>query len=127
MEAAQWILATVKAFLPPNKYEVEDADEDSDTTYTALSSAIFSLPPVDGTFSNQFPDYTPGQRVLAVYPGTTVFYHTTVIDGPKKYTPQGPRTVSNAKAEKSYKVKFDEDEDNIRTVPAHLVFAPPGQ
>ena len=43
-----------------------------------------------------------------------------IIDGNGK-------TVSNAKAEKSYKVKFDEDEDNIRTVPAHLVFAPPGQ
>lgn len=38
-----------------------------------------------------------------------------------------PKTVSNAKAERSYKVKFDEDEDNIRIVPAHLVFAPPSE
>jgi len=101
---------------------VEDADEDSDTTYTALYSAIFPLPPADGSSSGQLPDYPQGQRVLAVYPGTTVFYHTIVHDGPKK---SGPRTASNAKAERQYKVMFDEDEGNIRTVPAHLVFAPP--
>jgi len=57
-------------------------------------------------------------HVLPAFNGLTGY--TFIVDGNGK-------TVSNAKAEKSYKVKFDEDEDNIRIVPAHLVFAPPGQ
>jgi len=123
---SQWILAIVKRFIPPNKYEVEDADEEG-VTYTTTMTSLIALPDPDApasSSSNAFPEYAPGVKVLGMFPDTTVFYRSTIVEGPKRYPAGGgARTVSSAKAERSYRIKFEDDGGQIRTVPAHFVVA----
>ncbi|KAF8301469.1 hypothetical protein DL93DRAFT_2090695 [Clavulina sp. PMI_390] len=124
MEEAQWILAKVRSYEGQNKYKVEDADDESPATYSATASQICPLPAADSYGPTaQFPDFPASSRVLAVYPGTTVFYGSVVVEPPRKSGP--PSRAANVKVERMYKVKFDDDEDTIQNVPAHLVFASP--
>jgi len=126
MSESQWILAVVKRFIPPNKYEVEDADEEG-VAYTTTMASLIALPDPDApvsSSSNAFPEYPAGLMVLGMFPDTTVFYRSTIVEGPKRYPAGGgARTVSSAKAERSYKIKFEDDGGQIRIVPAHFVVA----
>jgi hypothetical protein len=55
--------------------------------YTGPASNVIALPPQDGTSSSAFPDYPPGHKVLGMFPDTTVFYKSSIIEGPKRYPP----------------------------------------
>ncbi|KAI9307270.1 SGF29 tudor-like domain-containing protein, partial [Cunninghamella echinulata] len=104
----EWILAVVLNFHPDkNKYQVEDVEQDEygqKQKYTLQPRNVIPIPTAGD------PDFLPeihvGQDVLALYPGTTCFYRATVAQTPNKDMNQP----------KSYKVKFEDDNNEIKTV-----------
>jgi len=121
---SQWILVKFKRQLSAKLCEVEDADEEG-ALYHAGSDSLFVLP--DPSLPNSFPDYPQGTRVLGLYPDTTSFYRATILEGPKRFPAGGgARTVAQTKADKSYKVRFDDDTAPSCIIPAFLVMKIPG-
>lgn len=122
---SQWILVKFKRQISAKLCEVEDADEEGALYHAGLDSLIL-LP--DPSFPNLFPDYPSGTRVLGLYPDTTSFYRATILEGPRRFPAGGgARTVAQAKADKSYKVRFDDDTAPSCIIPAFLVMPiPPG-
>jgi len=107
-----WILARIVRYLrDKKKYEVEDEDPGEDENnpvrkhFTLSTSCVVPLPRGDGTD----PEYPKDSLVFAVFPNTTTFYTAIVAASPKK------------KRNGEYLLKFFDDEDVIRKVPAVYV------
>lgn len=128
-EETDWLKATVLSFSKStNSYTVQDDDDDgTDGTYKAGMDNILPLPTSLATMPAS--DYPPNTRVLAMYPDTSCFYGATVKSG-------GPGLTRNSNIAKlikkeaelldaKYALEFDDDNGEIRHVPAWLVVQPP--
>ncbi|EJD50702.1 hypothetical protein AURDEDRAFT_111917 [Auricularia subglabra TFB-10046 SS5] len=117
---AEWILARVIKVLDPNNYVVQDADPEAPAPppeYPTTRQSMLPLPDMESKDPfRDVPAFLPGQTVLALYPETTSFYRAQIISG-------GPRD-RNAGANKNsatYRLKFDDDEDQEKLVSAQWV------
>ncbi|KAJ2712324.1 hypothetical protein H4R19_002813 [Coemansia spiralis] len=151
-QAEEWILATVLSYnADKNRYTVQDYELDSAErpTYTLSPRLVLYVTEPLGTASSARrrapwdraarPELGRGLRLLALYPGTTVFYHCTVVVPPSLNTalsgvilppvrgvPMGPPDVGptappDPATNPMYRVQFDDDGDRQVNVPAHLV------
>jgi hypothetical protein len=67
------------------------------SAYPATMASLIALPDPDApasSSSNAFPEYPPGQMVLGMFPDTTVFYRSTIVEGPKRFSAGGGARVS---------------------------------
>lgn len=128
-EEADWLKATVLTFSKSaNQYTVQDDDDPGpEGTYKAGMENIIPLPISLPTMPAT--DYAPGRRVLAMYPDTSCFYGAIVKSG-------GPGLTRNSNIAKllkkeaelleaKYSLEFDDDNGEIRQVPAWLVVQAP--
>jgi len=91
----EWILATVlKYFDKRQVYKVEDSDETAmkRDDYEVLREGVIPLPYRGAQFKK-------GERVLAMYPGTTTFYPATIC-----------RIMKRSLLSWEYALQFDGDE-----------------
>ncbi|EST09852.1 SGF29 tudor-like domain protein [Kalmanozyma brasiliensis GHG001] len=129
-EEADWLKASVLSFAKStNEYTVQDDDEPGpEGTYKVGMENIIPLPISLQTMPAS--DYSAGSRVLGMYPDTSCFYGATVKSG-------GPGLTRNANLAKlikkeaelleaKYLLEFDDDNGEIRQVPAWLVVQGPG-
>ncbi|SNX81537.1 uncharacterized protein MEPE_00242 [Melanopsichium pennsylvanicum] len=129
-EESDWLKASVLSYAKStNEYTVQDDDEPGpEGTYKVGMDNIIPLPVSLQTMPAQ--DYQPGSRVLGMYPDTSCFYGATVKSG-------GPGLSRNANLTKlmkkeaelleaKYNLEFDDDNGEIRQVPAWLVVQSPG-
>ncbi|SAM71326.1 uncharacterized protein UBRO_00356 [Ustilago bromivora] len=129
-EESDWLKASVLSYAKPsNEYTVQDDDEPGpEGTYKVGMDNIIPLPVSLQTMPAS--DYPPGSRVLGMYPDTSCFYGATVKSG-------GPGLSRNANLAKlikkeaemleaKYNLEFDDDNGEIRQVPAWLVVQGPG-
>ncbi|GHP07401.1 hypothetical protein PPROV_000614300 [Pycnococcus provasolii] len=127
--SVQWILARIQRIhqMPDGGTSLEVVDDealqagDEHSTYLVKRDAAVSLPRSNEVKAG-YPNHQPGSLVLAVYPGTTVFYRATVVAAARK-------TKGGAYGE--YQLEFDDDTEEgsteipKRTVPfRHVVAAP---
>jgi len=121
-----WIYAKINKVLGPDQYEVLDLDETEDgvaaARYVTDSKSIVPLPEPG---QKQHVDYPVGRVVMGLYPDTSCFYKATVVSRPRDPVP-GTRTVPSNKVAPTYKLRFEDDDDQVRSVPAELVFQYPG-
>ncbi|XP_022928184.1 uncharacterized protein LOC111435081 [Cucurbita moschata] len=123
-EKDEWFIVKVMHFDKETKlFEVldeEPGDEDEgggQRKYKLPMSAIIPFPKRNDP--STVPEFLPGRRVLAVYPGTTALYRATVVNGHRK------------RKTDDYVLEFDDDEEDgsstlpQRTVPFHKVVALP--
>ncbi|KAK0558756.1 hypothetical protein OC844_004898 [Tilletia horrida] len=126
-----WIMATVEECInnDRNRYVVRDLEDEGQAaaaTWNTTLKAIVPLPENIATLPAH--DYTPGAQVMALYPDTTCFYRATVVSGGP-----GLHKLTAAKAAKkeqdllnaSYKLIFEDDGDDIKSIPAFLVVERP--
>lgn len=129
-EESDWLKASVTSYSKStNQYTVQDDDEPGpEGTYKVGMENIIPLPISLQTMPAS--DYSPGSRVLGMYPDTSCFYGATVKSG-------GPGLTRNANLAKlmkkeaelleaKYNLEFDDDNGEIRQVPAWLVVQGPG-
>ncbi|SPO19873.1 uncharacterized protein UTRI_00269_B [Ustilago trichophora] len=129
-EESDWLKASVLSYTKSsNEYTVQDDDEPGpEGTYKVAMDNIIPLPISLQTMPAA--DYPPGSRVLGMYPDTSCFYGATVKSG-------GPGLSRNANLAKlikkepelleaKYNLEFDDDNGEIRQVPAWLVVQGPG-
>ena len=129
-EESDWLKASVLSYAKStNQYTVQDDDEPGpEGTYKVGMDNIIPLPISLQTMPAS--DYPPGSRVLGMYPDTSCFYGATVKSG-------GPGLTRNANLAKlikkeaelleaKYNLEFDDDNGEIRQVPAWLVVQSPG-
>ncbi|SPO20792.1 uncharacterized protein UTRI_00269 [Ustilago trichophora] len=129
-EESDWLKASVLSYAKSsNEYTVQDDDEPGpEGTYKVGMDNIIPLPISLHTMPAA--DYPPGSRVLGMYPDTSCFYGATVKSG-------GPGLSRNANLAKlmkkepelleaKYNLEFDDDNGEIRQVPAWLVVQGPG-
>ncbi|KAK4051354.1 hypothetical protein OIV83_002838 [Microbotryomycetes sp. JL201] len=122
----EWILAVIVNSIDKNRYTVQDIDYDPTSQapdggkYNTTLKSIIPLP--DKRIPSSFPefDFHPGTNVLALYPDTTSFYRAVVQSGPAPATGQAKKTK-----DKYYKVKFEDDDDNVREIAQELVVEVP--
>ncbi|ORY98969.1 SGF29 tudor-like domain-domain-containing protein [Syncephalastrum racemosum] len=120
-KSEEWILAVVLGFQPDkNKYFVEDVDQDETGKKQQVSlyfgrRNIIPIPDrKDEAIATNHSDFPVGQKVLALYPGTTCFYRATVIVPPIKNEDINFST--------HYRVRFDDDNDDAKYVmPEHVL------
>ncbi|KAK4057187.1 hypothetical protein OIO90_001682 [Microbotryomycetes sp. JL221] len=123
-----WILAVVIASLDKNRYTVQDIDFDPTNPtpdggkYNTTLKSLIPLP--DRRFSTSYPDFDfqSGTNVLALYPETTSFYRAVVQSGPAPLTSLPKKSKDK---DKYYKVKFEDDNDNVQEVAQELVVEVP--
>ncbi|KAG9043798.1 hypothetical protein FS837_009116 [Tulasnella sp. UAMH 9824] len=131
-----WILVTVKRCIgnDQKKYEVEDEDQEDrkpgepGKVYKTTLKNLLPLPdpnaaPDSPSHLNAYDEFPAGRSVLAQYPDTSCFYNAVVVSGPKD--PQ--RVPGQPKNAPVYRLKFEDDDDQIRVVDAHLVVEAPPQ
>lgn len=129
-EESDWLKASVLSYAKSsNEYTVQDDDEPGpEGTYKVAMNNIIPLPISLHTMPAA--DYPPGSRVFGMYPDTSCFYGATVKSG-------GPGLSRNANLAKlmkkeqelleaKYNLEFDDDNGEIRQVPAWLVVQGPG-
>ncbi|KAI0322410.1 SGF29 tudor-like domain-containing protein [Amylostereum chailletii] len=125
-----WILAKVLRSInqDKNRYEVEDAEPDKFPApkYKTTLRAILPLPDPDApanspTHPSAYPQFPTGTTVLGLYPETSCFYRAQVIA-----TPRDIRNPANSKMGAMYQLKFEDDEDQLHLVAAHMVVEWPG-
>ncbi|KAG8916358.1 hypothetical protein FRC01_003212, partial [Tulasnella sp. 417] len=131
-----WILVTVKRCIgnDRNKYEVEDEDQEDrkpgepGKVYKTTLKNLLPLPdpaaaPDSPSHLNAYDEFPSGRGVLAQYPDTSCFYNAVVVSGPRdsQRVPGQPKNVP------VYRLKFEDDDDQIRVVDAHLVVEAPPQ
>ncbi|KAF9534473.1 SGF29 tudor-like domain-containing protein [Crepidotus variabilis] len=117
-----WIMAIVVKYLGVDKngykYTVQDAEPQDDgqpgATYTAYGKSILPLPDVHaapGTPAHigQYREFPVGSMVMAMYPDTSCFYRAEVVAFDRSIT------------KPIYKVKFDDDDDQVHDVQVYLV------
>jgi len=117
-----WIRAIVQGYTPGARptYSVEDADPGDPENpivvrkrYPLEPKKIVPTPTLEQIPLSKRREFGQGERVLAIFPGTTVFYPSYVVAGPKK------------RKDDEYLLEFDEDEGEQRTVNARWVIPPP--
>ncbi|KAJ2156967.1 hypothetical protein GGF46_004838 [Coemansia sp. RSA 552] len=141
----EWILATVLGFSSErNRYTVQDYDVESGErpTYVLGPRSVVYVSSDPRLGARRVRDDTrtlgTGQRVLALYPRTTVFYQCTVVLPPSlnAASPPDPHAAlvfapgvppaparPDPRSNPMYRVRFDDDDDKEVDVPAHLVIA----
>jgi len=111
-----WILASIRSYLAErDKYEVMDEDagdeknEPLKKVYTLDATKIVPLPSLQDVPLTVRRQFARNEKVLAIYPGTTVLYPSIVIQAPRK-------TKTD-----DYVLLFDDDEGQNRIVNATYV------
>ncbi|KAJ2776198.1 hypothetical protein H4R18_005793 [Coemansia javaensis] len=149
----EWILATVLSYSGERgRYTVQDYDLDSASrpTYVLPPRLVLYVTEPAGRARRATPwdraarpELPRGTRVLALYPGTTVFYECSVVVPPALNAalvgvllppvpgvPMGPPDAADGApphpaANPMYRVQFDDDGGREVNVPAHLVIPLP--
>ncbi|CAD6983870.1 unnamed protein product [Tilletia controversa] len=130
-EGETWIMATVEECInnDRNRYvvrDLEDEDQTAPATWNTTLKAIVPLPETVQTLPSH--DYTSGSQVMALYPDTTCFYRATIVSGGP-----GLQKMTATKAAKKeqdllnapYKLVFEDDGEDVKSVPAFLVVERP--
>ncbi|KAG8831894.1 hypothetical protein FRC17_002389 [Serendipita sp. 399] len=128
-----WILATVFKH-EKNRYIVQDVESETGELpkYTTNIRSLIPLPIADVPPSNPnhldaYPEYKSGSTVLALFPDTTSFYKAVVVASPKEILASGTRSTPAAtKAVPCYEVRFEDDDDQVRSISAEEVIEFPG-
>ncbi|KAI0032564.1 SGF29 tudor-like domain-containing protein [Vararia minispora EC-137] len=130
-EDTTWILAKVVRCInqDKNRYEVQDIEPQDDghsACYKTTLRALLPLPELDvspnsPTHLNAYHEFPPGSTVLALYPDTSCFYRAEVLGSPSS-TGRNP----GAKIIPTYKLRFEDDDDQEHTVSAQFVVEWPG-
>lgn len=129
----EWILAVVTKCInqDKNRYEVQDPEPQEDgqpgQCYNTTLRAIIPLPdpnapPESATHLNAYPEFLAGSTVMALYPDTSCFYRAEVIASPSDMQPAGRTGPSS----RTYKLKFEDDDDQEHIVSAQWVVEWPG-
>eukprot|EP00656_Telonema_subtile_P001418 TRINITY_DN10639_c0_g1_i1.p1 TRINITY_DN10639_c0_g1~~TRINITY_DN10639_c0_g1_i1.p1 ORF type:complete len:261 (+),score=48.95 TRINITY_DN10639_c0_g1_i1:200-982(+) len=101
-----WILASVMEYVhATKKYRIKDEDptEACSPEYLAPWKNVVSL-------EDERSILPAGEKVLAIYPDSTIFYHATVVKGPAHH-------------DDDYTLFFDGDQSQVRMVNGHYVFS----
>jgi len=101
-----WILASVMEYVhSTRKYRIKDDDpsESFSPEYLAPWKNVVCL-------SDEREIIEAGGKVLAIYPDSTIFYHATVVKAPIDH-------------DDDYTLYFDGDQQQVRMVNGHYVFA----
>jgi len=127
VESDTWILAIITKCInaDKNRYEVRDPEPQengANSLYNTTLRSIIPLPdpnaPRDSPSSLfAYHEFTKGSTVMALYPDTSTFYRAQVIASPRDLP---GRTVS------SYKLKFEDDDNQEHLVAAEYVVEWPG-
>ncbi|THH11166.1 hypothetical protein EW145_g833 [Phellinidium pouzarii] len=131
-EASTWILAVVTRCLnqEKNRYEVQDVEPQEDgqpgLRYTSNLKTMIPLPdpeaaPTDPSHPNAYPIFNAGSTVMALYPDTSCFYRAVVTE-----VIPAPREGKIHFAKQAYRLRFEDDDDQIHAVPAQWVVEWPG-
>ncbi|KAJ1801543.1 hypothetical protein LPJ59_000217 [Coemansia sp. RSA 2399] len=136
----EWILATVLSYnSEKNRYTVQDDDLESPVRPTYVLSPRLVILVTSETSSSSSssrrrlwdrsrnPEMPRGQRVFALYPRTTAFYHGTVVIPPSLYSSPEAAGGADPSTNPMYRLLFDDDDDLELDVPAHLVLPIPRQ
>ncbi|KAI8086446.1 SGF29 tudor-like domain-containing protein [Halteromyces radiatus] len=118
----EWILAIVLSFhADKNKYQVEDVEQDEygqKQKYMLPPRSVIAVP--ENGDIKSIPEISPGEDVLALYPGTTCFYRAVVA--------HPPSSKDNNSGPSNYKVRFEDDNNEIKTVrKEHVLQIPKGK
>ncbi|EPT05212.1 hypothetical protein FOMPIDRAFT_1112120 [Fomitopsis schrenkii] len=130
----EWILAVVIGCInqDKNRYEVQDPEPQEDgqpgQRYNTTLRAIIPLPdpsapPDSAAHLNAYPAFSAGSTVMALYPDTSCFYRAEVVASPRDMQP-APRGGTSATP--TYKLKFEDDDDQEHLVSAQWVVEWPG-
>jgi SAGA-associated factor 29 len=119
-EPKLWFLTSVQRFLAPReRYQVVDedpGDEDNPNpvrkVYTVQASRVVPLYSLDVFPLSQRRKFRVGERIMALFPGTTTFYPCNVI--------AVPGTAAAASAAE-YTLTFDDDDETERRIDAKYV------
>ncbi|KAF8895532.1 SGF29 tudor-like domain-containing protein [Infundibulicybe gibba] len=131
-----WILAIVTKCInaDKNRYEVQDAEPQEDGQpglhYNTTLRAIIPLPDPNATpgspsHVSAYQEFPGGSTVMALYPDTSCFYRAEVIATPKDMQPSG-RVTPALKYMPTYKLKFEDDDNQEHSVAAQWVVEWPG-
>ncbi|KAI8351217.1 SGF29 tudor-like domain-containing protein [Choanephora cucurbitarum] len=115
-KSEEWILAVVIQYhADKNKYEVEDVDQDDyGEKQRYMLPPRYVIPVLSSEEARSSPEIPAQQDVLALYPGTTCFYKATVVAPPSK-----------SKEIKNYRVRFEDDNNEVKYVmPEHVLEMP---
>ncbi|KAG1848715.1 SGF29 tudor-like domain-containing protein [Suillus subalutaceus] len=129
-----WILAVITKCInqDKNRYEVQDVEPQEDgqpgQCYNTTLRAIIPLPDPNAPSSsaahlNAYQEFPAGSTVMALYPDTSCFYRAEVISSPKDVSGRGMSTKTIA----TYKLKFEDDDDQEHSVAAQWVVEWPGR
>lgn len=131
---------------PLAKVTSTPADKHFYRRYNTTLRAIIPLPdpsaPPDGaTHLNAYPTFSAGSIVMALYPDTSCFYRAEVVASPRDMQP-APRVGGSVRtrsahgvhggsqggtsATPTYKLKFEDDDDQEHLVSAQWVVEWPG-
>lgn len=109
-----WILAIIVRVISNREgrimYEVRDAEEESAEVITTQQKNVIPLPDPKAPLTHEFP---VGSTVLALYPDTSCFYRAEVV--------ATPRMQSSGGRQPSYKLKFEDDDNQEHGVAAEWV------
>ncbi|KAF4577175.1 SAGA-associated factor 29 [Pleurotus pulmonarius] len=131
-----WILAVVTKCInaDKNRYEVQDAEPQEDgqpgVRYNTTLRAIIPLPDPNaqaGSASHigAYQAFPAGSTVMALYPDTSCFYRAEVVATPQNMQPSG-RNAPSSKYMPTYKLKFEDDDNQEHAVAAQWVVEWPG-
>ncbi|KAF8630883.1 hypothetical protein AX17_005241 [Amanita inopinata Kibby_2008] len=131
-----WILALVTRCIntDKNRYEVQDAEPQEDgqpgILYTAPLRAMIPLPDPNAPVGSpahvgSYQDFPAGSTVMALYPDTSCFYRAEVIATPRDLQLPG-RAPPSSKQMPTYKLKFEDDDNQEHSVAAQWVVEWPG-
>ncbi|KAF8635951.1 hypothetical protein AX15_000117 [Amanita polypyramis BW_CC] len=129
-----WILALVTRCINADNYEVQDAEPQEDgqpgLLYTTSLRAIIPLPdptaPVGSpAHVGSYQGFPVGSTVMALYPDTSCFYRAEVTATPKDLQTPG-RGPPSSKYTPTYKLKFEDDDNQEHSVAAQWVVEWPG-
>ena len=125
---------------------VQDAEPQENgqpgATYHTTLKAIIPLPdpnapPSSPAHLNAYHQFPANSTVMALYPDTSCFYRAEVIASPQGKQPVGKvsyialtlmnRLAEHSQAMPTYKLRFEDDDDQEHTVAALWVVEWPGQ
>ncbi|TFK27978.1 hypothetical protein FA15DRAFT_585177 [Coprinopsis marcescibilis] len=116
-----WILAILL-----RRYEVRDAEEqDAALSVIAGQKYVIPLPDPKGPLGPEFP---VGSTVLGLYPDTSCFYRAEIVATPKQMQALGVSIFGKYLQAKqpTYKLKFEDDDNQEHPVSAEWVVEYPG-
>ncbi|EJC98115.1 uncharacterized protein FOMMEDRAFT_114966 [Fomitiporia mediterranea MF3/22] len=127
-----WILAVITRCINPekNRYEVQDAEPQEDgqpgQRYSSNTKTMIPLPdpeasPNSPSHPNAYPVFGTGSTVMALYPDTSCFYRAEVIE-----VVDAPREGRTGSAKLAYRLRFEDDDDQVHTVKSQWVVEWPG-